>query len=268
MITSEYLDKHFYNKFYNLDKESILRMNQAYCDPRINNVVTRMHSHCYGLALLDDSRSIEYHIYYINGDQELVGNLLKLDINDPERDALTIVFSMHLADTFNLDVLVTFNTFQDATRSMCEQLGYLTLTANELLPYKDKNATIVAKNVKGIIIVPFLFHADLYEFLFGPLLPINVQTGDSFVYLMHNKRNNLVKIVNKCNRVHREKTLQAEEPEITMVAVWKASDELERDLHNRYKHKRLRGEWFDLTFKELKEIKDYVDNFIAESTNR
>jgi len=263
-MTEEYLDEHFYPNFHYLNEESILQLNAANTDPRVNNVITGMHRHCYGLHMVDDTDSIQYNIFYINGRRILEGCLLELDIKNPERDRLLIAFSMYIADAYDLDVLETFNTFQESIRSMCEQVGYLTITVNELLPYKGMNPHIIAKDVKGIFIIPFLEHAHLYRYLFGNLEIITPTKGDSFVYLMHNKRNNLVKIGKSINPQHREKTLQAEEPEITMVAVWKASDKLERYLHKLYKHKRLRGEWFKLTFKELKEIRGHVYEFINQ----
>ncbi len=265
MTSINYIQQYFDENFYELGEDAVLRMNKVYNTPEINNVVRGVHTHCYGLAMMDDTDSIQYRVYYINGHNELSGKLLELDINATDRDMLLLAFSMNIADTFGLDPLEAFNTFQDATRSMCEQLDYMTITANELIPYQDKKPVIAAKNVKGILILPFLYHADLYKFLFGDLPPITPQVGDSFIYLMHNKRNNLVKIGKSRNPVHREKTLQAEEPEITMVAVWKVVDKLERHLHKLYKHKRLRGEWFKLTFKELKEIKGHVNDFIYKS---
>ena len=264
MITSEFLDKHFYDKFHNLDEEAVLKLNKACSDVQVNNVIVGLQPHCFGLMLLDDSKSVNYRIFYINGLNGLDGRLIDLNIYDPERDTLLIAFSMHLADNYNLDVLEVFNTYQDASRSLFEQLGYLTITANELLPYKDRKPIIVAKGVKDIIIVPFLYHSDFYKFLFGPLPSILPIAGDRFVYLMHNSKNNLIKIGKSRNPHYREKTLQAEEPEITMIAIWKASERLERHLHNLYNDKRLRGEWFKLTFKDLKELKTHVSKYIAE----
>jgi hypothetical protein len=236
-------------------------MNKAYSDPRINNVVTGLHSHCYGLGLNNEGESVDYQLHYINGDNELTGNLIKLNLHSPERDSILLAFCMHISETFRLDVLETFNTYQDATRSMAEQLGYLTIKSNDLLPYKDKKPTIVTKHVKGVIMLPFLYHADLYQWLFGGLRNVERIPGATYVYLMHNKRNNLIKIGKSVNPSHREKTLQAEEPEINMIAVWEASPRLETHLHRLYKHKRLRGEWFDLNFKELKEVKKHVETF-------
>jgi hypothetical protein len=268
MVTPEYLDKHYYDKIFTLDKESIIRLNESRMDGSLNNVVVGLHSHCYGLDLINDEGTVDYHVYYINGENELVGDLLKLNLHDKERDRLLLIFSNYLADTYGLDILETFNSFQEATRSMCERIDYLTITANELQEYKGYKPTFIAKGVKGIIVVPFLYHLDLYKFLFGALKYINYEDGQNYIYLMFNKRNKLVKIGKSRNPGHREKTLQAEEPEITLVAVWKGADKVERELHKLYKKKRLRGEWFNLSFKELKGIKQFMESVAQNVSGR
>jgi hypothetical protein len=265
MITEEFLDKHFYNKFYKLNEATILKLNKASNDPSINNVVVGRQYHLYGVGLNDEEQSNDFQLYYINGEHELTGNVLKLNINDPNRDTLITAFSMHLADNYNIDVLETFNTYQEYIASTFENLGFMTLRANDLMKYKDSNPMVVAKNVKGILVMPYLYHKDLFKFLFGSVNVITPIAGESYVYLMHNSKNNYIKIGKSINPTHREKTLQAEEPEITMIAVWKVSEKLEKHLHKLYRHKRMRGEWFNLTFKELKEIKQHVHEFIKHS---
>jgi hypothetical protein len=63
MINETFLNEHFYPKFYHLDEENILKMNEAYNDPRINNVINGLHQECYGLMLSKDS--INYNLHYI-----------------------------------------------------------------------------------------------------------------------------------------------------------------------------------------------------------
>jgi T5orf172 domain len=260
MVDSEYLDEHFYSRFYNLDLETIFRFKEMSTDGSINNVIVGRHSHCYGLMLIDDEQDVEYHLYYINGDNGLCGDLLKLDLRLEDRDLLLTVFSNHIADTYGLDTLEVFNTFQDMTRTMAEQIGYLTITVNEMQKFKDGNPVVIAKNVRGIIFVPLYFHKDLYEFIFNKVDKQAVEAGTDHVYLIFNNRNKYVKIGKSKNPLLRERTLQAEEPEIFMIAVWRAHAQLERILHKRYAAKRVRGEWFDLSFKEMKDLSRFVDS--------
>ena len=58
----------------------------------------------------------------------------------------------------------------------------------------------------------------------------------------------------------REKTLQSEKPTIQLIASKKFTERkialiAERTLHNKYSHKRRRGEWFQLDPEEVNEIK-------------
>ena len=71
-------------------------------------------------------------------------------------------------------------------------------------------------------------------------------------YLMKNSRNGLYKIGKSITPLHREKTLQSEEPEIMMVKVW--DDNIEDTLHKKYEKHRVRGEWFNLTKTQVKYI--------------
>jgi hypothetical protein len=75
-----------------------------------------------------------------------------------------------------------------------------------------------------------------------------------FVYLMRNKRNGFVKIGWSINPEFREKTLQSEEPEITLI--WKSDGTraAEAALHFKFAAKRLRGEWFELSDADVEVI--------------
>jgi hypothetical protein len=75
-----------------------------------------------------------------------------------------------------------------------------------------------------------------------------------FVYIMINKRNGYFKIGSSNNPKYREKTLQSEEPNIELVESWELPRKYETILHKKYSDQRIRGEWFDLTGKEINEI--------------
>ena len=56
----------------------------------------------------------------------------------------------------------------------------------------------------------------------------------------------------------RERTLQSEKPTIEMLFCFKSDEKEEIHLHLLFKDKRVRGEWFDLTVKDLGKIKEYL----------
>lgn len=66
------------------------------------------------------------------------------------------------------------------------------------------------------------------------------------IYLMRNNRNGLTKIGQSLKPKHRERTLQSEEPEISLLKSWPGLVGTEKQLHERFEACRVRGEWFNL----------------------
>lgn len=66
------------------------------------------------------------------------------------------------------------------------------------------------------------------------------------LYLMKCERSNHYKIGISKNPRTREKTLQAEQPHITLVGSWAGLARMEKDWHSYFAEQRLRGEWFSL----------------------
>lgn len=71
-------------------------------------------------------------------------------------------------------------------------------------------------------------------------------------YLMIDKNTGFTKIGKSIRPSKREYTLQSEKPTITL---FKVCDKLvERELHNLFSSKRIRGKWYDLSDKDIKYI--------------
>jgi hypothetical protein len=69
---------------------------------------------------------------------------------------------------------------------------------------------------------------------------------------MVNRRNQAIKIgFTRKDPVFREKTLQSEEPDVVLMISWPGTMQEEKDIHEKYRHRRLRGEWFRLTHGDL-----------------
>lgn len=82
---------------------------------------------------------------------------------------------------------------------------------------------------------------------------------ECYVYLMKDLRNNCYKIGISNEPVKRERTLQSEQPRMELVAAKKYVNRkialnIEKALHETYKHKRKRGEWFLLDDEDIQEI--------------
>lgn len=80
---------------------------------------------------------------------------------------------------------------------------------------------------------------------------------------MRNTRNGFTKIGISKNPNFREKTLQAEEPEIELIYEWAAPPFVERYLHAYYGDKRIRGEWFALNLRDIAGFYIQVEDGIA-----
>lgn len=80
------------------------------------------------------------------------------------------------------------------------------------------------------------------------------------VYLMQNLRNRYIKIgFSIKDPIHREATLQSQEPEIILVSSWVGTLNDEQRLHNIFSKKRVRGEWFELNNDDLQKITHYFE---------
>ena len=79
---------------------------------------------------------------------------------------------------------------------------------------------------------------------------------DGFVYVMRNARNGYFKIGYSKNPRYREATLQAEEPEIELISAVKAHPIWEEQLHRRFSHLQVRGEWFRLASDHVAQIQE------------
>lgn len=86
-----------------------------------------------------------------------------------------------------------------------------------------------------------------------------IKNKSCFTYLMADSKSGLFKIGISNNPEYREKTLRSEDPEIETIAkrkfaTRKMARELENHLHKYYKTNRIRGEWFDLSKKEVEKV--------------
>jgi Meiotically up-regulated gene 113 len=80
--------------------------------------------------------------------------------------------------------------------------------------------------------------------------------GNTYIYLMKSNLNGFVKIGKSINPRAREKTLQSEDPLLELVFVSPLIDGVnELFLHDKFRSKRIRGEWFNLTNEDVESIK-------------
>lgn len=81
----------------------------------------------------------------------------------------------------------------------------------------------------------------------------------TFIYLMIDKNTGYYKIGRSKNPKIRETTLQSEKPTIEMIFSVESKMSDEKVLHDLFKDKRIRGEWFDLSGSDINKIKEYLE---------
>ncbi len=261
----ENIESYFDNNFYNLDRQAIFSLNKQDNGP-INNVISNLKDHCYGVLIYDDKEYIEYFIFYIDNHDGLkgVGLMLNLKLNLTTRTVYTIEFCKLVNDRFPYtDVVDTFNTIQVQARSVFEKMGFFTF-GNELDKIvKDRNAIAMVPGSKGILKFPTFDKVSLYRWFFDEseeYVEID-ETKTKKVYLLLDSVNNLIKIGQSLNPNLREKTLHGISPKWDIITTWIAPVSEERKLHKLFEHKRKRGEWFDLSFSDLKVIKEKMGKY-------
>ncbi len=261
MTVEVQVQKYFEANLDHWNEEVILKINNVLGSGEFNNVVVGLAKQNFGLILIEESPHIIIKIFYINGKKLLQGNSLKLSLNNPERDVIVFAFSKYLSENFeDLDLINTFNTFQQKTRTLLEKLNYLTLVPTV---FEESNSVTIANGVKGVLPVLVLDKIKFYQDIFDKQDTDDINQGNEFIYLMLNVRNNLIKIGTSQKPIFREKTLQSEEPEVVLITYWSAPKMIERELHQQFKIKRQRGEWFKLNFSDLKSIKDKMSKFMC-----
>jgi hypothetical protein len=80
----------------------------------------------------------------------------------------------------------------------------------------------------------------------------------TFIYLMEDLRNGHFKIGRSRSPGKRERTLQSEVPQIVLRLSIPADEKHERELHDRFANKRLRGEWFSLAPDDLQWLVSFL----------
>lgn len=109
----------------------------------------------------------------------------------------------------------------------------------------------------GAVILKDMPEIEFYRDLFGfDYFAFDLTKDQKYVYLLYNVKNGFFKIGYSKNPMKREKTLQAEEPDIAILKLWEKDMAFEKYLHKKYIKQRVSGEWFKFTFQELWELRE------------
>lgn len=78
------------------------------------------------------------------------------------------------------------------------------------------------------------------------------------IYLFYDEHTGLYKIGRSIDPNYREKTLLPQAPKVRKIFISPIADKkIEKELHRKFKSKRIRGEWFELDESDINYIKSY-----------
>lgn len=83
----------------------------------INNVISGINKHCYGVRLYDDKYDLTVEMFYINNQINLKGDIIRIDLNDENYFELLFRFCNLLTNDYKVDTINAFNTFQIKLRA-------------------------------------------------------------------------------------------------------------------------------------------------------
>jgi hypothetical protein len=250
----------FESKIFSLSREDIFELEKFDNGP-LNNVITRINKHCYGVSIIDTEKII-FEMFYVNNENELKGDLIRLTLNEKNYFELLMRFTAMLAEDYEaVDAISAFNTFQTKLRGFLEKLNFFTTTSIEIKPYLGKGGVMMSTAPRGIVNVILVEHKEFYREFFNNNFKIEKKENSEYVYLMVNSYTGYIKIGTSKNPRYREKTLHSQEPTISLIAQWRCDKKVEKELHEKFKNKRVRGEWFRLQLSDLKEIETSMSNY-------
>lgn len=246
-----------YDYIHQISEQQILDL--ASKDGRTNNVVVGIDKHCFGVVTDEFVETCQF--LYINGTSSLKGHMLQIRLEQNNFYPLIVEFAYIMSIEFDLnDPVNLYNGLIKCLRSALEAHGIKTVTNFDLRLLNEKHgesSLIVAGPMK---IIYYLDKKEFYQTIVGENSPI-VDVEGHYVYLIINCRNGLFKIGRSRNPLKREKTLQAEEPEVLLIKYWSADKSFESKLHKRFLQKRVRGEWFKLNINDLLELRKITSDF-------
>lgn len=252
-------NEYFQEKYYKVSHAALSDLNRKTPTEGLIRFLNGLNEFVFGGFVQNENQSEEevIHLMYAEYTTEFSCFVLPIPAEYPKTDELIVVFAREIA-ILNLkrDFFEVYNTLQHQRETILESLGYFTFD-----PDTTPSGMIIAKGQK-IVPVHKLNRVWFYANQFKDVTheAIKFQDQEKYIYLMVDDSNGLIKIGSSKNPKYREGTLQSKEPKISLVAYWRVPKLIENELHQMYRNKRVRGEWFRLTISELDEIKQFMES--------
>ncbi|WP_426791770.1 GIY-YIG nuclease family protein [Sphingobacterium sp. WOUb80] len=239
-------------KIFSLDNEEIMHLGDQSIE--VGNVINGFNNKVVQLRC----EKLNFEYVYIAYEQKLEGYELQYSFSEEDHRDTILGFCFFIYRKFPAqNPIELYNTYIDQMRSLLGKQGFDVVLQSELNKIKEEYGRSILVPQAPTIKLIDLDQIDVYREMFDFVhIAFEAETDKKYVYLIFNKNNGYFKIGRSKNPLKREKTLQAEEPQIALLKIWEGDGSFERFLHNKFDQYRLRGEWFKLGFKELFEIKE------------
>ncbi len=244
------LEHLIYNQIYDIDKEQISKLAREIID--VGSVVRGINKKMFFIKAND----LRIQLYYIADDDDVKGHYLDYEFKQEDCYEMILLYSFFIAGEYRFEnPIKLYNGYVHTIRQYLESINIQTITMSEVQYLEHK---LGYEGLPfGCVVLKDLPEIDFYRDLFGfDYFKFKRVEDQKYVYLLYNGNNGFFKIGYSKNPMKREKTLQAEEPDIALLKIWERDMSFEKSLHKKYFKQRVRGEWFRLTFHELWELRE------------
>jgi hypothetical protein len=187
-------DDKFYKSCFTLSKADILKFDEDDNGP-INSVIAGIAYSCYGVRLFDDQHGLTADMFFINSKGKLKGDIITLNVNDPDYYELLLRFCILLSEDYlDVDAIGAFNTFQQKLRGFLEKQRFTTVTSLELKQFKGIGGVMMSASPRGIIKIDLIDKVEFYRDFFNNIVNTPIDKTKEYVYLMVNAQTSLIKI--------------------------------------------------------------------------
>lgn len=249
-------DNLFDGKLFSLEMEEIIQLGKESVE--ILNVILGYHKKAIQLR----GRGLDLELVYIGeniSSQNIEGYEFQYKFESVNHVEKILGFCFFINDKFPLEnSLNLYNTYIDQLRNLFTLQGIEVITQTDIDDANDRygmNLNFFMAKSPLIYLRTFSKKAVYRELFQFDYTLFKDELDKKYVYLIFCNSNGYFKIGYSKTPLKREKTLQAEEPDISLIKIWEKDKTFERFLHLKYSHLRVRGEWFNLTIRELIELK-------------
>jgi len=249
----------FKDVWFDLEYDDFLKISRKH--PEISALIRGIKSELAFTTLSDNPPS--FNFYYARYHEKFECQFISVPWKAKNFYELILQFVYYLGRSFDLAQPVDMiNNYLWQVRKGLEYFGVDTISIFDFEKMKtglmsNENGILISPN--GIEIIPYWKPKEFYLNLLGLTEPNPPNEDRTYVYLMHDPSVGYFKIGRSKRPFNREKTLQSQNPGYYILYFWPREKQVETELHEIFKSKRVRGEWFMLSINDLYKVKDIVE---------